>query len=215
MGIFLDLLFPRKCVLCQRILSRREESLCAACRAEIEPRPMGKHKLPHIARWYALWDYEGKVPESIHRFKFRAHPGYAQEYAKLLAQQLEDLEFPEPDYISWVPISAKRRRNRGYDQAQLLAKHLSNEVDIPFVRVLNKTVNNPPQSTIRGEAQRRANVLGAYSIDDPEYVIGKKLLLLDDVLTTGATAGECARVLLTAGAREVALVTVGAVPRIK
>ena len=215
MGIFLNLLFPRKCVLCQRILSREEESLCHACRAELQPRPMGKHKLPHIARWYALWEYQDKVPESIHRFKFRMRQSYAEEYAKLLADELEALEFPEPDLICWVPISKKRRRSRGYDQAQLLAKSLSEEVDIPWMRALDKTVDNPPQSTIRGDAQRRANVLGAYRVANADEVRHKKILLIDDVLTTGATAGECARVLLTAGAKEVSLVTMAAVPRMK
>ncbi len=215
MGIFLNLLFPRKCVLCQRILSREEESLCHTCRVEIQPRPMGKHKLPHIARWYALWEYQDQVPESIHRFKFRMRQSYAGEYAKLLADQLEDLEFPEPDMISWVPISKKRRSSRGYDQARLLSKSIAEEVDIPWVRALDKIVDNPPQSTIRGDAQRRANVLGAYRVVDAELVRDKKILLIDDVLTTGATAGECARVLLTAGAKEVSLVTVAAVPRMK
>ncbi len=215
MGIFLNLLFPRKCVLCQRILSREEDSLCHTCRVEIQPRPMGKQKLPHIARWYALWEYQDQVPESIHRFKFRMRQSYAGEYAKLLADQLEDLEFPEPDMISWVPISKKRRRSRGYDQARLLSKSIAEEVDIPWVRALDKIVDNPPQSTIRGDAQRRANVLGAYRVVDAELVRDKKILLIDDVLTTGSTAGECARVLLTAGAKEVSLVTVAAVPRMK
>lgn len=215
MGVFANLLFPRKCVLCQKVLSRHEESLCDACCAEMQPRPMGKQKLKYIARWYALWEYQDKVPESIHRFKFGTRQSYAAEYAKLLADELDALEFPEPDLISWVPISKHRRRSRGYDQAQLLAKSLSDEVDIPWAKTLVKTVDNPPQSTIRGDAQRRANVLGAYRAADAEQVQNKKILLVDDVLTTGATAGECARVLLTAGAKEVSLVTVAAVPRMK
>ncbi len=215
MGIFLNLLFPRKCVLCQSILTRDEEALCAACGKEMKPRSMGKHKLKHIARWYALWDYQDAVPESIHRFKFRLHQSYAAQYAKLLAEQLEALEFPEPDYISWVPISPRRHRTRGYDQAQLLAQSLSREIGIPAVKTLSKVLDNPPQSGIKGEAQRKANVLGAYRAVEGDHIPGKRLLLLDDVLTTGATAGECARVLLTAGAKEVALVTVAAVPRMK
>lgn len=176
---------------------------------------MGKHKLPCVARWYSLWNYQGDVPESIHRFKFRLCQSYGAEYAKMLAQQLEELEFPEPDYISWVPISKKRRRTRGYDQAEILANALSGEIGVPVVRTLNKVIDNPPQSDIRGEAERRANVLGAYSIADIENIKGKRILILDDVLTTGATASECARVLLTAGAREVSLVTIAAVPRMK
>ena len=215
MGMLLNLLFPRKCVLCQRVLTRREESVCCACGCEIQPRTMGKHKLPYIARWYSLWDYQGNVPESIHRFKFRSCQSYAAEYAKLLAEQLEALEFPDQDCISWVPISRHRRSIRGYDQARLLAESLSKEVEIPCVNTLKKIVDNPPQSGMKGEAERRANVLGAYMIRDSEIVKGKRVLILDDVVTTGSTASECARVLLTAGAKEVSLVTVAAVPRMK
>ena len=71
------------------------------------------------------------------------------------------------------------------------------------VRTLQKVRHNRPQSGISGQAKRRANVLGAYRITDPQQLRGKRVLLLDDVITTGATAGECARVLLTAGAKEV------------
>ena len=71
------------------------------------------------------------------------------------------------------------------------------------VKLLKKIRNNPPQSGISGAAERRANVLGAYQVIQPERLAGMKILLLDDVITTGATAGECARVLLTAGAEEV------------
>ncbi len=215
MGSLLNLLFPRKCVLCQRVLSRNEESLCTVCRCQVLPRTMGKRKLPHIKHWYSLWDYQGIVPESIHRFKFGVRQSYAVEYAKLLAEQLEYIEFPDADYITWVPISKKRKRIRGYDQSFLLADALSQEVDIPILRTLNKIVDNPPQSGIRGGAQRRANVLGAYTVVGCDKIKGKRLLLLDDVLTTGSTSGECARVLLTAGAKEVSLVTVAAVPRMK
>ena len=69
--------------------------------------------------------------------------------------------------------------------------------------LLHKIRHNRPQSGIIGDAQRRANVLGVYRVENPELLQGKKVLLLDDIVTTGATAGECARVLLTAGAKEI------------
>ena len=71
------------------------------------------------------------------------------------------------------------------------------------VRLLRKKRNNPPQSGITGQAERRANVLGVYGVTDADALKGKRILLLDDIITTGATAGECARMLLTAGAEEV------------
>ena len=86
---------------------------------------------------------------------------------------------------------------------ELLAQAVGKELGMEPVSTLRKVRNNRPQSRIRGQAQRRANVLGVYRPVCPEKLEGKRILLLDDIVTTGATAGECARVLLTAGAKEV------------
>lgn len=196
-----ELLFPRKCVLCQKLLSREETDLCHNCRQDTSQRPKTTKKLPHIAQWYAMWYYEGSVRESLHRYKFRNRPSYSQSYGRLLAMQLSQQFSEGYDVITWVPISAKRKRKRGYDQVELLAESVSKELGIPAVAILKKVVDNPPQSGISGYAQRKANVLGVYEcVVSPE---GKRILLLDDILTTGATASECARMLLTAGAKQV------------
>ena len=86
---------------------------------------------------------------------------------------------------------------------ELLAQAVAAELDMEPVPTLRKVRHNRPQSRIHGQAQRRANVLGVYRLEFPEIVKGRRILLLDDIVTTGATAGECARVLLTAGAKEV------------
>ena len=86
---------------------------------------------------------------------------------------------------------------------ELLAKAVAAELDMEPVPTLRKVRHNRPQSRIHGQAQRRANVLGVYGLEFPEIVKGRRILLLDDIVTTGSTAGECARVLLTAGAKEV------------
>ena len=113
-------------------------------------------------------------------------------------------EYPDGfDVLTWVPISRLRKFRRGYDQVELLAKAVGRELDMEPVRCLKKIRNNRPQSTVTGQAQRRANVLNAYRAIKPEQFQGKRVLLLDDIITTGATAGECARILLTAGAKEV------------
>ena len=87
--------------------------------------------------------------------------------------------------------------------SQLLARAVGRELGMEPVRLLKKIRNNRPQSGISGQAERRANVLGAYRLTDAGAVAGKRILLLDDVITTGSTAGECARVLLTGGASQV------------
>ncbi len=105
--------------------------------------------------------------------------------------------------ISWVPLSAKRLRKRGYDQAKLLAVEAARNLDCVAVETLRKVRNTDAQSSINDDSARRANILGAYEVPDPEFVAGKRILLIDDVVTTGATLSECARVLRTFGAKEV------------
>lgn len=121
----------------------------------------------------------------------------------MLAMKLSETHPEGFDILTWVPISKLRKLRRGYDQVQLLADTVGGELGMQPVCLLKKIRNNPPQSGITGSAQRRANVLGVYQITQAELVQGKRILLLDDVITTGATLSECARVLLTAGAKEV------------
>ena len=107
------------------------------------------------------------------------------------------------DCLTWVPVSPLRKLRRGYDQVELLAKAVGRELGMQPVPLLKKVRHNRPQSGISDGAKRRANVLGVYREMDRTAISGKRILLLDDILTTGATAGECARVLLTAGAKEI------------
>ena len=198
----LALLYPPKCVLCAGLLAKKETDLCTACRLNTPAYPGSRHKLPHLAKWDALWYYEGTVRRSILRYKFYGRRSYSQSYGRLLAMKLvrENNSF---DILTWIPVSRLRRWKRGYDQVELLALAAGRELGISAQRTLMKIRNNPPQTQQRNAAGRRANVLGAYCCPEPEAVRGKRILLIDDILTTGSTAGECARVLLTAGAKEV------------
>ena len=107
------------------------------------------------------------------------------------------------DVLTWIPVSRLRKLRRGYDQGELLAKTVGRELGMTPTPLLRKVRHNRPQSGIHGEAERRANVLGVYRLTQGVEIAGKRILLLDDILTTGATAGEAARVLKTAGAKEV------------
>ena len=206
-----ELIFPSKCVLCGRLLGKDETDLCRSCRTDTPEHAPAHIKFPYIAQWHALWYYEGKVRESLLRYKFSGRSVYSRTYGQLLAMKLhkEDIR---ADVVVWVPISARRKRKRGYDQVQLIAQVLSRELGIPAVAALRKHRHTPPQSTLKDASQRRANILGAYSLTDRKLILGKKVLLLDDILTTGATACECARTLLTAGAKEVLFAAVAAAP---
>ncbi len=204
------MIFPPKCVLCQRLLNKEETDLCHDCRTNTESFSRGKNTIPFVAHWTALWYYKDDVRKSIQRFKFGRRRHYVDTYGKMLALKLSDSVGADADILSWVPVSPLRKFKRGYDQSQLLAHSVGKLLDLPVAAVLRKRRHTPPQSSITGTAQRRANVMGAYRVIDPKAVAGKRILLLDDVVTTGATASECAKMLLTAGAKEVYLAAVAA-----
>ncbi len=199
----LDLLYPPKCVLCGRILDDGEVDLCEGCRIDGPVFASSRGKLPFIKSWTAIWHYEGYVRRSLLRFKFHSARNYAKSYGRLLADKIEEAYPDGFDLLTWVPISTLRRLGRGFDQGELLAQAVGKELGIQPLQLLKKTRNNKPQSGISGQAHRRANVLGVYKATDVEILADKRILLLDDIITTGATAGECARILLTAGAKEV------------
>ena len=204
-----ELLFPRKCILCGKVLSARETDLCHGCREETPGYVPEYRSLSHIYSVCALWYYEGMVRESLLRYKFHNKPGYAGGYSPLLAMKIAR-EMNGFDVITWVPVSRKRRKERGYDQSELLARAVSRELGIPVAGTLRKVRDNPAQSGIQDRAKRLEIVKDAYAPMEDASVRGKRVLLIDDILTTGATASECARTLLGAGAKQVSLAVVAA-----
>lgn len=204
------LLYPEKCVLCGQILGKEEMDLCPKCRMDQPDCPVSRDKYPYLDSWTALWYYRDSVRRSLLKYKFYGRRNYAAAYGRLLSMKLLREERADVDIITWIPISEKRKRKRGFDQVELLAQKVTAELEIPAQPLLWKRRDNPQQSKIVGNAQRRANVLGAYEAINKGMINGKRILLLDDILTTGATAGECARVLLEAGAKEVHFAAVAA-----
>lgn len=204
-GGVLDLLYPPRCVFCQSLLRRRERLVCDSCRSHL---PVCDETVGHTAALRgvtaALW-YEERVRESIIRYKFYGKSGYSRCYSLMMAAAAARLPLEEVDAVTWVPVSRRRLHQRGYDQSRRLAAALARQLDKPLLSTLRKQRDNPPQSAQPTEEARRANVLGVYRAK-PEAV-GKRLLLVDDIWTTGATANEAARTLLMAGAEAVWLVT--------
>ena len=204
----LRLLFPPRCVLCRTMLSDRQTDLCHECRSNAPIYTKLKFKPSFIARWTGLWYYRDNPRKSILRYKFGGKRHYVGAYARLLAIRLQTDRMDDFDILTWVPVSSLRRFRRGYDQVEILAKALGQEMNTVPVKTLKKIRNTPPQSKLSA-ARRRGNVLGAYRAVNPAAFAGKRVLLLDDVLTTGATASECAKTLLTAGAAEVSFACLG------
>lgn len=203
------LLFPEKCLLCHQLLHSPEIHLCRSCALEAPEALKLKRSIPFLSGAFALWYYEDHVRESLLRFKFYHRRSYAQGYGAILAMKLLDLQ-QQYDLITWVPVSRLRKWKRGYDQVELIATVVCRELKTTPTGTLKKIRHNPPQSRIISAAQRRANVLGVYKVINPETIAGKRILLLDDIITTGATISECAKTLMAAGAQEVYGVAVAA-----
>lgn len=198
-----NFLFPPKCVLCQRVLREAETDLCHHCRTDTEEFTKSNRRISFVAGWTSLWYYSGKVRHSMLLYKFYNRRSYGSTYGRLLAMKLYSKPLCDYDVLTWVPVSTLRKWHRGYDQVQLIAESTGQELCTPAVPVLKKVRHTKPQSRLPDAARRKANILGAFAVPDPSLVAGKRILLLDDIITTGATASECARVLLTAGAKEV------------
>lgn len=205
----LDLLFPRKCVLCQILLTGDQTDLCRDCRSVVPEWNRGSRALPGIDGYAAVWYYEDQVRESLLRFKFSGKRHYARAYGRLLAMTVHR-ELPEADLITWVPVSRIRKHFRGYDQSYLLAREAARELGIPTAPLLQKRRHTPAQSGITDPELRRENVRGNYRAIHAEQLRGKRIILMDDILTTGATACECARILRSAGAEAVFLAVMAA-----
>ena len=203
----LTILFPPKCILCKKILSKEETDMCRDCREHQPEYGNQKIKLSFLAQWTGLWYYKENVRESILRYQFSGRRSYGCVYGRLLAMKLLKDGWDDFDVLTWVPISRQRKRIRGYDQVEVFAKVLAEELGKELIPALKKVRNTKPQSTMGDASHRRANILGAFEVTDPMLICNKRVLLLDDIITTGATASECARVLLTAGAKEVKLAT--------
>lgn len=213
MGIFsgiLDLLFPPRCVFCRSFLKKGETEICKKCEDSL-PYCEGAAAIQEgefFSKCISPLYYRDDVRESIHRFKFKEATGYVNCYSKILAHCIEENFGGKYDLITWVPISEKRHKARGYDQSMLLAYSAALELGDVAAEALKKTRDVPANSTLGGSDVRRANVSGVYTLPDPALVDGKRILLIDDVITTGSTLSECARTLLMAGAEEVMCATI-------
>ena len=191
----LDLIFPPKCEVCRR---SGPEPLCAACFAQI------RFMKPQLGV-HAATVYDGVVRDALHRLKFQRRKKLAEALGVVLIKylaQVESLRLPEVDWLVPVPLHPRRARERGFNQAELLARVIGRYYELPVRNALVRTRNTHAQFDLP-RAARSVNVAGAFKAIDPTTLNGRRVLLLDDIFTTGATVAECARTLLAAGAKRV------------
>jgi len=190
------------CPRCGRVFPNRDgvDHLCGPC--QTDPPPFTR------ARAAALYDEDGPSGQAIKRFKYNRRLDMLPVMHHWLKRPLCLDLIQEADLAAPVPLHPNRLRQRGFNQALLLAQGLP---EVPLEReLLVRQRHTPPQAGLNPK-ERRDNVKGAFAVPRPDLVKGKRILLIDDVFTTGATVKECAKVLRRSGAREVDILTVARV----
>jgi competence protein ComFC len=211
---FIDLIFPPRCVFCGAVVPSGLP-VCKACEDHIPyvraVKYMNISGMGKTITCTVPYSYNGMVRQSIIRFKFQNQKQFASFFAEKVAEQIR-IGYPniEFDMVTSVPISSKRRKLRGYNQSELIAADVALRLGLPYRESLRKIVDNKEQHKL-SEKERRRNVRGVYQPLCKEETAGKKILLIDDIVTTGATLCECASVLYKNGAAEVACAAIAQV----
>jgi len=188
--LFIPLSSPG-CKICSTPVKKGVET-CSSCN--------GKNFL--FLRNYSTFAYEGLVRDLIHEIKFRRRKYVAQGLGRLWGELLSN-DTPKGNLVP-LPMHPKKRRERGFDQAMIMAQALSISTKMPLTNILERTHDTPPQSGLHPQ-QRIDNVKGAFKIKSTNTCVipGNTFILIDDIYTTGASLNECSRVLKTAGASKV------------
>lgn len=222
----LELCFPNKCILCKELCT---SEICDKCIAQypisLEKRCMCCSKFikdlelefcedciklkKNFEQGGSLWKHEGKVQESIYRFKYKNHRIYAKEYGRLLTETYAiKLRQWKPQAIVAVPVHKSRQRKRGYNQAQLLVDEVIKNVNKGFgvnLKDLGGVLFRNKSTTFQKKLdnkQRVENIQGAFGIKK-DIKLPERILIVDDIYTTGATLNELAKLLKKKGAKEV------------
>ncbi len=210
-------LFPHRCAYCGRVVPS-DKFVCDECKKNLprivdpicEKCGRGKDKCickkaqKYFKSIVAPFYYSGIVRDGVHAFKFRHRIANAEEYGSEMSntviERYRDISF---DFITTVPLTDKSRRERGYNQCELLAENISKKLGVEFRKnVIVKIFDTHKQHRI-SPALRRGNLIGAFDVLVPSDVEGKVILLCDDICTTGETLNECSKMLWLYGAKEI------------
>ena len=205
----MGVLFTKRCVLCGEMLPAAgtgRAMLCPTCASEIRQiyRCTEAIHIPGATDTVAALYYTGKVKYAMQRFKFQHKQHYADWFAAQMLPLLADrLDAWQPDLVTFMPIGWLRRRERGYNQAELLAKAVAEPLSLPCRATLRKRAFTPKQSTQKNAAARQKNAERALLPRENTEVRGKSIVLVDDIITTGATAAAAVNLLREMGATRV------------
>ena len=210
--IFHRLLFTNRCRLCTKVIPL-SDTLCEDCETE-------KFRIPETffsVKTYSQkafdnltspFYYDSVIRKGIHNLKYNGYGKCGEFLAMEMAEVIcRDFANEEPDFITCVPMSKKRKREKGFNQCECLIRHIGKVFGYkPVPRLLIKTKHTPTQVNLKYE-ERIKNLKGAFKVNEKYDIKGKTILLCDDVITTGSTLSECSRTLKKAGAERVICVT--------
>lgn len=195
------------CITKDCVYIYRGACICRACNEKLDRVEAGILFYGDIVGdyTYSPFYYTNLYREIFLSFKFKSNFAYGHILGRLAADRLAQIEeFKKYDYVTPVPLSELRFNERGYNQSEIMAQYLARDIGLPINTVLKKIKDTIPQSRL-STAQRSKNIKGAFEVT--ENVVGKRILLYDDIHTTGSTLKECEKALLKAGAAEVCLIT--------
>lgn len=208
--------FPARCAYCQEVVAKGQtvcsscypklsfiDKSCLSCGYSTQDCRCKKQKHEYVA-FTAPFYYNGSPQRAVKSLKFYNHGYVAVEMARCIGTKVRaDFEGVRFDFVTGVPLSKRGYTKRGFNQAGLIAKCVGEILHIPYDgHLLKKVYDTEPQHDLPA-ARRQGNVIGAYDISSIDLIDGKIILLIDDVLTTGATINECARTLRAYGAAKV------------
>ena len=207
---FLNLCYPNVCGVCEKI---NNNYICNKCNMKIKQ--YKKSNIDNIdsnKRFNThayIFIYDGIIRKKIIKYKFLNAPYLYYFFSSVILDDLKLIEYIKQfDIIIPVPIHKKRRKKRGYNQSELIAKELSKKLNIQLhMNVLYKYINNLPQSSLNQE-ERKHNIKDAYILKNKELIKNKNILIFDDIYTTGNTVNECSKLLKNAQVNNIGVLTI-------
>ena len=208
----INLIYPNVCGICGQIC---EQDICEKCKDKIEKIIVCKKDIYNEKNFFYdehmyLFNYKNDIRSKIIEYKFNEKPYMYKAFAQIFINNEKICDFLKSyDIIIPVPIHKKRNNLRGYNQSELIAKEISKEIQNLSIEnnVLYKYKNTNPQSLLN-KNERIQNAKNAYQIKNEQIIKNKKIIIFDDIYTTGSTVNECARVLKQAGAKKIGILTI-------